>query len=244
MSDPAFQDIIYSREGGFSIITLNRPDNMNAFSLTMLEEIHKAINLVEKDEKIRVLVITGTGRAFCTGADVKAMAQGQVAKSLQKSFNGAAMSEANLSLRLRNLEKPVIAAINGYAVGGGLDFALSCDIRIASDQAKLAEVFIRRGLVPVDGGTHFLPALVPIDKACDLIWTGDMVEAHEALTVGLVTKVVPHIKLMESTKGLAGRIAENNPLLLALSKRLIYKHWQMSLERAVDSLSEILGLSD
>jgi len=124
----------------------------------------------------------------------------------------------------------VIAAINGYAVGGGLDISLSCDIRIASDKAKLAEVFIRRGLIPAMGGIHFLPRLVGLDKACELIWTGDMVDAEQALEMGLVTRVVPHEELEDAVLELAEKLAKGPPLAIQAAKRAIYEGLTMTLE--------------
>ncbi|MDD5039435.1 MAG: enoyl-CoA hydratase/isomerase family protein, partial [Dehalococcoidales bacterium] len=165
-----YPDIIYTKKEGIATITLNRPDTRNAFSPEMSESLNKAIEDADKDDKVRVLIITGTGPAFCSGADVKAMA---------KKFDEPAHKEepktesVPLSLLIHRCQKPVIAAVNGVAVGGGLDLACACDIRIASDRARFAEVFIRRGLIPMMGGTYFLPRLVGIDRACQLILTGD-----------------------------------------------------------------------
>jgi 2-(1,2-epoxy-1,2-dihydrophenyl)acetyl-CoA isomerase len=131
---------------------------------------------------------------------------------------------------MRQCEKPIIAAINGTAAGAGLDLALGCDIRIASDQARFAELYIRRGIFPVAGGTYFLPRLVGIDKACQLIWTGDMIDAAQAENIGLVTMVVPHEELDMAAFELAEKIAKAAPMVLQRTKRAIYEGLEMDLE--------------
>ncbi|MEE8399385.1 MAG: enoyl-CoA hydratase/isomerase family protein [Desulfobacterales bacterium] len=235
-----YEDIIFTKENRVATIRFNRPQAMNAFSPRMMEEFFHAIADVKTDEETRVLVLAGTGRAFSTGADVKAMVKGR----LDQGSVGEGAERQNYALALRNLDKPVIAAINGYAVGGGLDLSLACDIRIASDKAKLAEVFIRRGLIPAMGGIHFLPRLVGLDKACELIWTGDMVDAKEALKIGLVTKVVPHDELDEATNELAEKLAKGPPLAIQAAKRAIYEGLSMTLEETFTYTARIMaGLS-
>ncbi len=224
-----YKDIIYTKEDGIATITLNRPDRMNSFSHAMTLSIKKAVEDCAADDSVRVLVITATGRAFCAGADVKNMAanldQGED-KPMDKQTEENVFKLAEV---LQNLEKPIIAAINGVAVGGGLDFACACDIRIASDTARFAEVFIRRGLIPGAGGTYFLPRLVGMDKACLLIWTGDMIDAREAERIGLVTKVVPHDELEHATRELAEKLAKGPPLAIRMAKRAIYQGLSMDL---------------
>ncbi|MEE8400306.1 MAG: enoyl-CoA hydratase [Desulfobacterales bacterium] len=241
-----YEDIIFTRDQGVATIRFNRPQAMNAFSPRMMSEIHYAIEDVRDDPDIRVLVLTGTGRAFSTGADVKAMAEGRMFRD--GNGEGEAPEDdtrSNHALALRNLDKPVIAAINGYAVGAGLDLALACDIRIASDQAKLTEAYIRRGLIPALAGTYFLPRLVGLDRACELIWTGDMLDAHEALAIGLVTKVVPHDELDDATCELAEKLAKGPPLAIQASKRAIYDGLAMTLEETFSYIRPILdGLSE
>jgi len=236
-----YEDIIFTKDQMVATIRFNRPHAMNAFSPRMMTEVSHAIEDVRSDRDTRVLVLTGTGRAFSTGADVKAMAEERFFRDgNEKSRSPEDNLRSNHALTLRNLDKPVIAAINGYAVGAGLDFALSCDIRIASDQAKLAEVFIRRGLIPAMGGTYFLPRLVGLDKACELIWTGDMVEAQEALEIGLVTKVVPHDELDDATCELAEKLAKGPPLAIQAAKRAIYDGLNMTLEETFPYTSKIM----
>lgn len=227
-----YKDIIYTKEEGIATITLNRPDRRNAFSPEMSESINRAVEDAAKDKKVRVLVITGTGRAFCSGADVKAMAERANRQGSEK--DEPEIRSEPLHVLLNKFEKPVIAAINGVAVGGGFDLALACDIRIASDRARFAEVFIRRGLIPAMGGIYFLPRLVGIDKACQLIWTGDMIDAREAERIGLVTMVVPHEELESATLELAEKLAKGPPLAIQKAKRNIYRGLGMDLESALE----------
>jgi 2-(1,2-epoxy-1,2-dihydrophenyl)acetyl-CoA isomerase len=213
-----YEDIIHSKEGGIVTITLNRPDRRNAFSPAMSASIAAAVEDAAQDSNVRVLVLTGTGQAFCAGADVKAMAEGSGEQVGREAGGG----HVSLPLLLHEFDKPVIAAVNGVAVGGGLDLALACDIRIASEKARFAEVFIRRGLIPAMGGVFFLPRLVGIDRACELIWTGDMVDAREAEQIGLVTRVVPHEELETATMELAEKLAKGPPLAIQKAKNAIY----------------------
>ena len=234
-----YEDIIYTKEEGIATITLNRPDRMNAFSPQMSEGIYRAVEDAAKDDAVRVLVITGAGRAFCAGADVKAMAEGlnqQGGEARGGVMEGGA-GHVQLPVLLQRFKKPIIAAINGVAVGGGLDFACACDIRIASDKARFAEVFIRRGLIPAMGGTFFLPRLVGVDRACQLIWTGDMVDAREAERIGLVTMVVPHEELESATRELAEKLAKGPPLAIQKAKRAIYEGLGMDLESTLQHIA-------
>jgi len=231
-----YQDILYTKESGVATITLNRPDKRNAFTAEMRDSLNRTIDDAAKDNKVRVLVITGTGQSFCSGADVKEMAQ-------RAGQSGGKSSEAQnipMGLLLHKFPKPVIAAVNGVAVGGGLDLALSCDIRIASDRARFAEVFIRRGLIPAMGGTYFLPRLVGIDRACLLIWTGDMVDAKEAERIGLVTMVVPHNELESTTRELAEKLAKGPPLAIQKAKRAIYEGLKLSLEETLEYVAPFM----
>ena len=233
-----YEDIVFTKEQMVATIRFNRPQAMNAFSPVMMREISHAIEDVRNDPDARVLVLTGTGRAFSTGADVKAMAQGRFSDAPDPQ--AGASERRGYALALRELDKPVIAAVNGYAVGGGLDLSLACDIRIASDRARFAEVFIRRGLIPALGGTYFLPRLVGLDKACELIWTGDMIEADEALKLGLVTKVVPHDELDDATFELAEKLAKGPPLAIQAAKRAIYDGLTMNLEETFQYTAKVM----
>lgn len=233
------QDIIYTKEEGIATITMNRPDKMNAFIPGIAEAMYAAVEDVTKDNGVRVLIVTGTGRAFCTGADVKAMAKKASQPASVKRERKVEAEREQISVFLQRCEKPIIAAINGVAVGGGLDLALACDIRIASDRARFAEVYVRRATIPAVGGTFFLPRLVGIDRACQLIWTGDMIDAKEAERIGLVTTVVPHEELESATMELAEKLAKGPPLAIQRSKRAIYEGLGMDLKSTLEYINSI-----
>ncbi|HEY41401.1 MAG TPA: enoyl-CoA hydratase/isomerase family protein, partial [Dehalococcoidia bacterium] len=214
-----YQDIIYAEEGGIATMTLNRPDEMNALSPSMRESMYQVIENISKDKTVRVLIITGAGRAFCSGADVKSLAANANRPISQERPSRTGSGRVSVHVLMQKCEKPIIAAVNGVAAGAGLDLAMACDIRIASDSARFTEVYIRRGLLPVEGGIHLLPRLVGIDKACELIWTGDMIDAREAERIGLVTMVVPHDELEIATRELAEKLAKAAPLAIQRAKR-------------------------
>jgi len=235
-----YQDIIYKCENGIATMTLNRPDKMNAFSPGMRDSMYRVVENVSQDKTVRVLIITGTGRAFCSGADVKSLAESSNRPASQERPREAISGHVSLHILMQKCEKPIIAAVNGAAVGAGLDLAMACDIRIASDQARFAELYIRRGILPAEGGTYFLPRLVGIDKACQLIWTGDMIDAREAERIGLVTMVVPHDELEIATGELAEKLAKAAPLAIQRSKRAIYAGLDMDLESTMKYIQPLM----
>lgn len=235
-----YPDIIYTKENRIATIQLNRPDKMNAFTPEMSESIYRAIEDSAADKEVRVIVLTGSGRAFCAGADVKAMSRSL--ETTGPSRRGMAFHSGGASIYslMRNCDKPVIAAVNGVAAGGGVDLACACDIRIASDQARFAEVFIRRGMMPASGGTYFLPRLVGIDNALMMIWTGDMVDAAEAQRIGLVTMVVPHNELEMATMELAEKLAKGPPLAIQRAKSTVYQGLQWNLDETLRNIAPIV----
>jgi enoyl-CoA hydratase/carnithine racemase len=221
-------------------ITLNRPDRLNAFAGNMREEILDAVENAGADEEVRAIVITGAGKAFCAGGDVN-----ELAAETQAAPQGATTERYTMSkivLAINSMEKPVIASVNGVAVGGGCNLALACDIRIASDRARFGEVFVKRGLHPDWGGIYFLPRLVGYSKAAELIFTGDVIDAQEALSIGMVNRVVPHDDLETTTRRLARKIAVNAPLPIALAKRGLQRFTKMDLAQAVDYETFALGI--
>ncbi len=241
-----YEHLIYAKEEGIATITINRPQKLNAFTSAMYQGLSEIIDDVARDDGVRVLVITGTGRAFCVGADVKGLEQGLPKRPqpyAQPKPSADAVSKI-LTVPLQRMDKPVIAAINGIAAGGGLDTACACDIRIASERATFSSVFVRRGLLPTMGGTYFLPRLIGIDKACELIWTGDLIDAWEAERIGLVTRVVPHEELKAATEELATKLTKGPPLAIARAKKVIYDGLNMDLESALrDIMREYTALS-
>ncbi len=216
----SYETIIFEKERGIATLTLNRPEKLNAWNNKMMEEVTKAIYDVTADNEVRVLVISGAGRGFCSGIDVSILAtagaEGAVAVPMENSV-------VWIAAQLRNLDKPVIAAVNGVCAGLGLSVALACDIRIASENARFSLVFIKRGIVPDTGSTYFLPRLVGTGHACELAFTGDPIDAKEAERIGLVNRVVPHDQLMTATMELATRIAKGPPITIRLTKAAIYK---------------------
>jgi len=236
-----YKDIIYTKKEGIATITLNRPDRLNAFGPDMMDSLYRAVEDASKDKEVRVIILTATGRAFCSGADVKAMAARFDQPEAQEDSRPPEAQRTSLYLLFQKCQKPIIAAVNGVAVGGGLDLACACDIRIASDQARFAEVFIRRGMIPASGGTYFLPRLVGLDKALQLIWTGDMVDAKEAERIGLVTMVVPHDELEIATMELAEKLAKGPPLAIQMAKRVVYEGLNMDLEETLKYVGSVLS---
>jgi enoyl-CoA hydratase/carnithine racemase len=175
-----------------------------------------------------VVVVTGAGKGFSSGADVKLLAGRISNRSRMGELVNREASIVSVALQLRRLEKPVIGAINGTTAGGGFGIALACDLRVASDQAEFSQVFVRRGLVPDVGSTFFLPKLIGTEKALELIFTGDLISARQALELGLVGRVVPHEDLMNETMGLAKRLASGPPIAMGLAKRAVYQGLESS----------------
>jgi 2-(1,2-epoxy-1,2-dihydrophenyl)acetyl-CoA isomerase len=222
---------------------LNTPGNFNAMTAEMAATLEDVLEAANDDPEVRVLVITGTGPAFSAGGDVKEDLPGFVDRPyFLADRSPRAGGHRSFVFQLRNFEKPTIASLNGVAAGGGLSLALSCDIRIASDQARLAPIFSRMGLAPDTGCSYLLPRLVGIAKACEISFTGDIIEAGEALELRLVNRVVPHDRLDEATRELATKIAKGPPLALKLTKRLLHHGAEADLESAYDLEAYLQGI--
>jgi enoyl-CoA hydratase/carnithine racemase len=221
---------------GVATLTLNRPERSNAFTLAMINEWRAALVEAEQDSNVKVIVVTGAGKAFCAGGDARAMAdraeEGAIA---QKDFLWRNVH--TIALTLERLDKPVIAAINGAARGAGLDMALMCDIRLIAESATVAESYINLGLVAGDGGSWLLPRLVGIDWALELCWTGEVLSAKQALDLGLVTHVVPDGELMNATLELARKIAGQPQDAVRMFKRAIYQGLSMPFPAHLDMIS-------
>src|SRR5688500_3356477 len=232
-SQTTYQNVLLTRAGAIGTLTLNRPEKLNAFAGEMRREIADALDALEGDPGVRVIVITGAGRGFCAGADVAYMAE-LVTK--QDATAMAALVEAGrrVVMTIRGSSKPVIGAINGVAAGGGANLALACDIRIASDRARLAQSFNRIGLHPDWGGTFFLPRLVGPSRALELMWGADPIDADECLRFGLVNRVVPHDLLLPTAHEYAVWLAKKPALSLALTKRAVYQSLDRSLPEMLD----------
>ncbi|SEM39287.1 Enoyl-CoA hydratase/carnithine racemase [Syntrophus gentianae] len=232
--------ILYAVEGNCALLTLNRPEAKNAFSPEMIRLWRQYLEEAGRDDGVRVVLITGKGDTFCSGGDIRDMAEGKLRSWDMKNYLWEGVHR--IVLTLEDLDKPVIAAINGAAMGAGLDMALMCDLRICSDRAKLAESYILMGVVPGDGGAYFLPRLVGIAKALELLLTGDIISPDEALQLGIVNRVVPHDRLLEESFVLAEKIASRPPLAVRMMKRAVYQAQTSTLRAHLDYISSQLSL--
>lgn len=232
--------VLYQVEGPIAWILLNRPEVKNTFSEEMITLWREFLERARTDEQVRVVVVTGKGEAFCSGGDIRDMAGGKLRLWEMKRFLWEGVHR--IALTLEDLDKPVIAAINGAAMGAGLDMAMMCDLRICSERAKLSESYILLGLVPGDGGAYLLPKLVGLGKALELLLTGDVISPEEALRIGLVNQVVPHDRLMEEAKRLAEKIASRPPLAVRMMKRAVYQAQSSTLRSHLDYISSQLAL--
>ena len=218
-----FETILFEKRESVVKITLNRPEAMNALNDKMREELIAAIKEIGNDDQYRVLVMTGKGKAFCAGGDVKGM------ETQERPIN-----PSQIILRLANLEKPVISAVNGVAAGGGCNLALAGDIIVASDQARFIQSFVRIGLVPDWGGMYFLPRLVGMAKAKELMFTGETIDAREAERIGLVSKVISMEEFETTVDGLAKKLAAGPPKSLSLIKKILNWGQQSDLKAVME----------
>lgn len=224
----AYETIIVEKSQGIATLTLNRPDVMNAWNPAMAREAAEAVDALGRDDDVRVIIITGAGKAFSSGADVSRLretAEGKVA-FLQTTAGMVLTGETSLLTaveRIRNLSKPVIAAIHGVAAGAGLSVALGCDIRVAAEDARFTMAFVKRGLIPDLGATFLLPRLVGPGMAAKLMLTGDVIDAQEAFRIGMIDQLAPPPDLMAISRELAERIAQNPPLAVRMAKKALYK---------------------
>jgi enoyl-CoA hydratase/carnithine racemase len=234
------QHILYRADDNIATITLNRPAAKNAFSPEMIRLWREYLDRARADSDVRVLVLTGNGDTFCSGGDIRDMAEGRLKSWDMKNFLWEGVHR--IVLTMEDLDKPVIAAINGAAMGAGLDMALMCDLRLCSDRARLAESYIMMGLVPGDGGAFFLPRVVGVPRAMELLLTGDILKPDEALRIGLVNRVVPHESLLKEATGLARKIADRAPQAVRMMKRAVYQGQTSSLRGHLDYISSQLSL--
>ena len=235
-----YQTVTVERQEHRAIITMNRPEVLNAINRQLRQDIHSALDEIEVDRHIRVVVLTGAGRGFCSGADVRDMrgraegnpdaaraAREQTVASLQRG-------EVAIPLHVRRIPQPVIAALNGIASGMGMGIALSCDIRIASELASFASIFIKRSIMPDNGVTQTLARNVPLGIAMEMALTGNIYDAEWAFARGLVNYVVPHESLMDEAIKMADTIASNPPLGVRLTRQAMYKNYFAELDRAIE----------
>lgn len=233
-----FKFIVYEKSEGIATITLNRPEALNAFSKEVVTEVLQALEDIRSDESVRVVILTGAGeKAFSAGADIKAMIGMNASKARELSLMGE-----KLCLALENLEKPVIAALNGYALGGGLEVAMSCDLRIASENSRMGQTEINIGLIPGWGGTQRLTRLVGRTKAKEMVFTGKMIDAKTAEQLGIVNMVVPADKFREAVRQFALELASKAPVAIKVAKALIDKGAEIGLDSALALEREGFGV--
>jgi 2-(1,2-epoxy-1,2-dihydrophenyl)acetyl-CoA isomerase len=233
-------ELLYEVKDRIATITLNRPDKMNAFTGPMIERWASSLHEAQHDANVNVVVVTGAGKAFCSGGDVGRMGTGDPTPLDNK--NGLWEHIHRIPKTLEAMDKPVIAMINGVTVGAGMGMSLMCDMRIASDAARFSTGYVRVGLVPGDGDTYFLPRLIGTAKALELLWTADFIEAPQALALGIVNRVVPHDKLAEETYAFARRVADGPQIPVRMIKRLVYQSMRLDLRTHLDLVSSHMAV--
>jgi enoyl-CoA hydratase/carnithine racemase len=235
-----FNTIVFHKQDKIAIITLNRPERLNAVNGEMIVEFKRVLENVAVDRNIRVLIITGAGRAFCSGGDHKS---GGLEEDIDKFTTPEEQQRAlrdglqEVSLRIYQLSIPTIALVNGVAAGVGFDWALACDLRIGSENARFRVSFTKVGIIPGGGGTWLLPRVVGFSKAAELIFTADFLESTEAHRIGLLNKLVRSEDLMEATLSIAHRIAENPPLAIRIGKLQLKKGLELEFESALKQIA-------
>jgi enoyl-CoA hydratase/carnithine racemase len=227
------KELILEKEGHVAVLTLNRPDKMNAISLSMRVDLPLALQEVQEDDDLRALIITGAGKGFCSGADVAVQAARAAGQQAETSRKTILQLTGALILGFEKINKPVIAAVNGIAAGVGLTLALVSDIRLASAQARFSAIWVKRGLIADGGATLLLPLIVGLEKALELAFTGDILDAQEAERIGLVSRVVPPEDLMTRAQELAKNIAANPPISVELAKRVMWEKVRNQLREAL-----------
>lgn len=233
-----YETLLIEKENGIGTLTINRPKSMNALNTQVLEDLHEALITIDQDEEIHVLIVTGAGdRAFVAGADITEMKD----KNASEGRDFSNFGNKVFSL-LDNLSQPTIAAVNGFALGGGAELAMACDIRIANEFAKFGQPEVGLGIIPGFGGTQRMSRLVGLAKAKELIYTGKVIKAEEAQAIGLVNDVVAADDLMDTAIEMAELILKQAPLGVKASKRAINQGYEMNLALALKLEAEMFGL--
>jgi enoyl-CoA hydratase len=242
-----YETVIYEKKGNVGILTLNRPDKLNAVNPQLAKEVEEVIDEVENDDEVRVLIIAGSGRAFCVGADIREpRPEVNLLRKINVRRNFSGMGY-RFYQKVEDLGKPVIAAIHGHCLGGGLELAMSCDLRIAAENAQIGDQHSRIGFIGGAGSTQRLPRLVGITRAKEMIFTGLPIDAQEAYRIGLVNKVVPPESLMGEAIGMAQILVDRPPIILKLTKMCINDGMKMDLLTALEYEQKcftIMGFSE
>ena len=247
----SFETIIFDKEDYIGRITLNRPDRFNALNDKMYDELIEVLDEIDDDEDVRVLIITGAGKAFCAGADVtgdedsETIIDGGSVKHVQHYLRTGCQKVTRL---IQGIPQPTISMVNGVAVGGGFEIACACDIRIGSEKARFMNAFIKIGLFPDMGGTWLIPRIVGINRALEILYTGDPVDAETAEKIGLLNKMAKAEDLEKETMKMAAKIAAGPPLGMALTKMQVYKgqsmDWDSALEVEAACMTTLINSED
>ncbi|WP_327152023.1 enoyl-CoA hydratase/isomerase family protein [Nocardia sp. NBC_01329] len=233
-------DLEYSVEDGIGTIVLNRPHMKNAFTFAMVDQWAEVLRSARTDPDVRVVVVTGAGDAFCSGVDLE-----EFNAKIKDPYDLKSLLHDRIhrvAYALEDLDKPVIAAVNGAAVGAGMDMALMCDIRLVAGSARLSQGYIRVGLVPGDGGCYYLPRLVGMAKALELMWTGDFIDAEEAARIGITDHIYADEDFREAWQGFARRIAAQPPINVQMIKRAAHQSARADVRTALDLISSHMGV--
>ncbi|WP_376966900.1 crotonase/enoyl-CoA hydratase family protein [Azospirillum sp. A26] len=238
--------VLVDNDDGIVTLTLNLPEQRNPISdPEMIEALVETLSGLDADMATRVIIITGAGNAFSSGGNVKKMGESgglndKVAAQTRRNYK---LGIQRIPLLLEAMEVPVIAAVNGPAIGAGCDLACMCDIRIAGESARFAESFVKVGIVPGDGGAWLLPRVVGFSKACEMALTGDVIDAAEALACGLVSRVVPDAELLPQARAMAARIAVNPPHVVRMTRRLLREGWTVKLDTLLEMSAAMQALA-
>jgi len=239
------EHVLYAQQGGIVTLTLNQPERRNPISERgMVDAIIAALERLDADPSVRVAILTGAGSAFSSGGDLRAMQDGAPARAAAPAETPAYYRHGiqRIPLAFERINVPIIAAVNGPAIGAGLDLACMCDIRIAAETARFAESFVKVGIIAGDGGAWLLPRLVGFSKAAEMAFTGDMLGAAEALACGLVSRVVPDAELLPAAQALAARIAANPPHAVRMTKRLLLEGRHVRMDSLLEMAAAMQAL--
>lgn len=231
------EDILFEVAERVATITLNRPDRRNAFTLDMVDRWADRLEECAARDDVHVVIMTGAGKGFCAGGDIDDLMRARLGEDALGKKRELTEHIHRIPRAIERLDKPIIAAINGAATGAGLDLALMADIRYAAESAKLAETYVKVGIVPGAGGAYILPRRVGVAKALEMLWTGEFLDAHEAERIGLVNKVLPDDQLMPHTREVAQRIADGPTLAVRMMKRAVYQCQDLDLRASLDLIS-------
>lgn len=243
--EESYEDLLLEREGCLLWVTLNRPTQSNAFTNGMIAALCRLLRNADWDDSVRVIILTGAGKAFCAGGDIKAMAEktGMFAGDSEELRKRYSRGIQQIPLTFESMQKPVIAMVNGPAIGAGCDLACMCDMRVGTGVSRFGETFAKLALVPGDGGTFFLQRVVGYAKAMELSLTGRIVEADEALAIGLLNRLVDENSLRRETKKLASEVAANSPVAVSMMKKALRQARTAEIGGHLDLLAAYQGIT-